>query len=162
MKPGQAVTWQIGPASNLMTLTGHLVSVKGKTARVRANGQVYEVLAEKLRKKRYGRIARQSCKVCGKPVGDPRCKFCSQKCAGKYRLIQTDEAVFAAIVQIKTEKQGITPTYEEIGAVAGLWREPVRRSVQRLMDAGRIWLVGSYRHKQIGVKGGRWIYEEGR
>lgn len=161
MKPGQAVTWQIGPATNPLTLAGHVVEANSKTARVRANGQVYEVPAEKLRKDTRGITARPPCEMCGKPVRDLQRnrKYCSQKCFGKHRESKQDEAVFNALVQLKIERQGITPTFPKIGEIAGTDRHSVGLSIRRLIAAGRIWYEGGERHKQIGVVGGRWVFE---
>lgn len=48
MTPSTPVTWTTGPASRPLTLTGHVVSVIGTMARVRSNGELYEVPLAKL------------------------------------------------------------------------------------------------------------------
>lgn len=159
LRPGAPVTWQTGPTAHPLTLAGHVVSVNGKTAQVRANGEVYEVAKEKLKRERYGLIARPACAYCGRTIGETQHKYCNHACMGAHRAQQTDDAIFAAIVGYKKANDGLSPKVMELAAATGYGRTCVEKSLRRLGTAGRIRREGGDGHKQIWVRGGKWTYE---
>lgn len=157
LAPNMPVTWNSGAGRHALILSGRIVTVGKQSAQVLCNGEVYEVPFHRMQ--RQGLKERRPCPTCGILVKDYRRGFCSVDCFNKYRCQQIDDKVFAAIIRLKTERQGMSPTCQEIGEAVGMWREPTWRSIKRLESAGRIWLEGGENHKQIGVVGGKWVYE---
>lgn len=161
LAPNMPVTWQSGPAKYPITLTGHVVSVKGTMAHVRCNGEVYTVDAAKLRPARAP-IMRPTCNRhgCDKAIGYPGSAYCSRICFAKAREDESDNAVFAMLVRYKAAHDGVSPSTQEIADETGIFRSSVTRSLARLANAGRIVYSKTGKQRAIRVVGGRWVYEE--
>lgn len=177
MKPGTLVSFKL----NTITMTGRIVTNGGNMATVEANGNTYEVSASQLQ------IIR-TCQRCGKPVANQsRNKFCSKRCSelnqitnlckgcgkhlghnsGQCRNCRfaalkkdTDDRIFAAIVEYKQAHDGSTPDRRWLTKRTFCVRLTVNRSIQRLVAAGRLRLENRSVNQDIIVIGGKWTYEE--
>ena len=159
LAPNMPVTWQTGPASHPIKLAGHVVSVNCSTARVRANGEVYEVEIEKLQAQIRRKHLRPSCLLCGKPC-DPEANYCSHEHYREALHKRTADTVFQAIVDYKLANDGISPLGEQICEATGLSKMTVARTIHKLEKSGRIRCEWRGQRREIFVPGGRWVYEE--
>jgi predicted nucleic acid-binding Zn ribbon protein len=119
---------------------------------IAANGTSFEVGLENLR-------VLKPCAVCGQPVGRMESTYCSPRCSGDARIERAKRKVFDFLIQFKTETGGLSPSIEEIRAAVQMDKKPIIDALHRLAEDGLIWFDGGERRRQIGVKGGRWVYE---
>lgn len=160
LKPGIFVYWKTGPRAHPLKMTGHIVSINCETAQVRANGEVYEVKIEYLRWRGL-RYPRPACTTCGQPCQTLRATCCSRECFYELNRRRCVERVFAVLVAYKAAHNGISPIVPQIVRLARTTNEGARDALRRLEADGRIWFEGDNRHRQIGVVGGKWVYERG-
>ena len=152
------VSWLNGTGRRAIVLSGHIESLNGKMAYVRSNGTVYEVVKTDLRHCKYK--LHSLCKRCGKFCENFGTEHCSRECFNASERDRLDAEVFAALVDYKTQNDGMTPTINRLANLVGIHRATVNDVLHRLENAGRIWRIGGEGHKQIGVVGGKWTYRE--
>jgi hypothetical protein len=161
VKPGQAVTWQIGSETHPITLTGRVISANGSTATVEANGAWYQVEWAKLRPIGVP-VAQRLCRRpgCDNPVINRASVYCSLYCFSRMAEYKTEEIILAQIIRHKTDHDGVAPTVDFMSVETGISRKAIRLALMRLCDAGKIRYADNGSHRNIIVTGGRWIYQE--
>lgn len=151
---GQPVTWMHGKHRPIR-LTGHLTGYSGDVALVEVSGNTYEVQPNELKPARV-------CLTCGAEIHSlpsRRQRYCSTEC--RYEDVHADHEdwVFQAIIDFKLKNDGWSPSIPMIAKATGLAIVTVNRTIRRLVEAGRIKIVGNGRYQGFIVTGGRWVYE---
>ena len=179
VKPNTLVKWQ----QNNLTMTGRIIHNGGNMAQVAANGNTYEVIVSQLRviktcvycdtPLKNGNIkycsvnCRQQegyqkhlCAWCGKPTKNIRNRHCCRRCQWADDNSAIDNLVFAALVEYKRQHQGATPTLEILAAATNSNWCAMRRSINRMGNAGRLSFEGHGADRHVIVTGGKWTYTE--
>jgi len=99
------------------------------------------------------------CAACNQPTKSRGATHC-RACADAIDRCDTDNLVFAAIVDYKRRHDGNTPSAGELERTALCTKKTVQIAITRLSAAGRIRFQGTGPYRDIIIPGGKWTFEE--
>ena len=103
-------------------------------------------------------MSKYKCKECGKDLRQRRKTSLCKTCLHIAQCVETDLAIFRAIVKFKTENEGFSPKVPQIVAMAHFDESTVKVSLRRLEQRGKIVIIGSRHRFGIRVFGGQWKF----